>query len=183
MQLLIFLKNLEKKRHLIFLKILIVSSIWLVKDAWIKPRCLQVVQQDLLWVPGYEWLWWCRHFSFSKIVININQSIQSINCESCFADSSTIFTFPSVRPQTWHPSISPLFDILDHTNQIFSESLWCPLSTHPPPLSRYPNTNTQIHKYTNTALVKVAQYGLYFWKGVGMRTSKIMFLTIWCANT
>ena len=82
MQHLIFLKNLEKKRHLIFLKILIVSSIWLVKDAWIKPRCLQVVQQDLLWVPGYEWLWWCRHFSFSKIVININQSIQSINSPS-----------------------------------------------------------------------------------------------------
>ena len=141
--------------------------------------------------------WYCNLFKkFSKLAARYFATIDSLfifwdnifllykYCESCFADSSTIFTFPSVRcPQTWHPSISPLYDILDHTNQIFSESLWCPLSTHPPPLSRYPNTNTQIHKYTNTALVKVAQYGLYFWKGVGMRTSKIMFLTIWCANT
>ena len=62
---------------------------------------------------------------------------------------------PCVRPQAWHPSISPLYDILDHTNQIFSESLWRPLPTHPPPLPRYPNINTQIHKYTNTTLVKV----------------------------
>ena len=32
---------------------------------------------------------------------------RGLNCKSCFADSSSIFTFPSVvRPQTWHPSIS-----------------------------------------------------------------------------
>ena len=51
-----------------------------------------------------------------------------------FQNSSTIFTFrrPSVRGQWWHPTLSPLYDLLDHTNQIFSESLWHPLSTDPP---------------------------------------------------
>ena len=40
----------------------------------------------------------------------------------------------SVRPSTiwWHPTFSPLYEHLDHTNQIFSESLWHPLSTDPP---------------------------------------------------
>ena len=30
---------------------------------------------------------------------------------------------------TSHPTFSPLYDHLDHTKQIFSESLWHPLST------------------------------------------------------
>ena len=46
----------------------------------------------------------------------------------------SIFTFrrPSVRPQRWHPTLSPLYDLSDHINQIFSESLWHLLSTDPP---------------------------------------------------
>ena len=44
--------------YLIFLNVLIVSSIWLVKNARVKASCLQVVQQDLLWVPDHEWWWW-----------------------------------------------------------------------------------------------------------------------------
>ena len=109
------------------------------------------------------------------------------NCESCFADSSSIFTFPSlsvVRPQTWHPSISPLYDILDNTNQIFSENQWRPLSTHSPIttplLPKYKYTNKQIHKYTNIAWVKVigTTCAIFFKK----RTSKIMFPSIWCAD-
>ena len=33
------------------------------------------------------------------------------------------------HPQASHPTFSPLYDHLDHTKQIFSESLWHPLST------------------------------------------------------
>ena len=63
---------------------------------------------------------------------------RGLNCKSCFADSSSIFTFPSVvRPQTWHPSISPLYDILVHY----------PL-TH----QHFLVTQIQIHKYTNTQI-------------------------------
>ena len=36
------------------------------------------------------------------------------------AQLSTFSGWSIVSPQTWHPSISPLYDILDHTNQIFS---------------------------------------------------------------
>ena len=60
------------------------------------------------------------------------------------------------RPQASHPTLSPLYDHLDHTNQVFSESLWHALSIHPTPLTQSPNTNTQMHKYTNTASVKLA---------------------------
>ena len=52
---------------------------------------------------------------------------------------STFSTFNSssipssiVRVQDSHPTLSPLYDLLDHINQIFSESLWHPLSTDPP---------------------------------------------------
>ena len=86
------------------------------------------------------------HKYFPLIVSPIANSVSRILALS----SHSVVRCPlSVRPQASHPSISPLYDILDHTNQIFSESLWHPLSTHPPPLTRDPNTNTQIHKYTN----------------------------------
>ena len=35
-----------------------------------------------------------------------------------------------VSGQAWHPTLSPLYDLLDHTNQLFSESLWHSLSTY-----------------------------------------------------
>ena len=38
-------------------------------------------------------------------------------------NSSTIFTCVSVRDQAWHLHLSPPYDVLDHTNHIFSESL------------------------------------------------------------
>ena len=75
------------------------------------------------------------------------------SCESCFEDSSTIFTFPCVtvvtphllstiwpfRPHKpyifWklmaHSTVSPFYHVLDNMNHIFSESLWHPLSTGP----------------------------------------------------
>ena len=52
----------------------------------------------------------------------------------------------SVCHQAWHPSISPLYDILDHTNQIFSESWWHPLSTDPLPTPPSPTQTHHTHK-------------------------------------
>ena len=56
------------------------------------------------------------------------------NCEFCsrILALSSHSVRPSVCcPQAWHPILSPLYDLLYHTNQIFSESLWHPLSTDP----------------------------------------------------
>ena len=81
---------------------------------------------------------------------------------SASQNSSSIFTFRCSsfvvcrRPQAWHPLLCPLYDLSDHTNWIFSESLRHPLSNHSPPLTGQPHTNRQIHKYTNTASVKNA---------------------------
>ena len=55
-----------------------------------------------------------------------------LSCSQKYYYARPIFTFcPSVRcpSQSWHPTFSHLYDPLDHTNQIFSESLWHPLST------------------------------------------------------
>ena len=46
-------------------------------------------------------------------------------------------------PHRWHLHLSPLYDVLDQTNQIFSESKWLPLSTDP--LTTYPSP-TQTHQ-------------------------------------
>ena len=72
-----------------------------------------------------------------------NSYFVTLYCEFWVQNSCPIFTFrPSVRPQASHPILSQLYDLLDHTNQVFCESLWHALSIHPPPLSRYPNTKT-----------------------------------------
>ena len=104
--------------------------------------------------------------------------------------SHSVVRCPSVRPQASHPLLSPLYDLLDHTNHIFSESLCHPWSIHMPSLACKPNTNTQIHKYTNTQIhkyrfgqkCKQTQHVVYFWKGNGTRTSKINFPVVWHAN-
>ena len=41
--------------------------------------------------------------------------------------------FVVCRPAWWHLLSSPLYDVLDHTNHIFSESWWHPLSSNPLP--------------------------------------------------
>ena len=69
------------------------------------------------------------------------------NCEFCFQNSSSIFTFRRplsvVRPQASHPKFSPLYDVFDHTNHIFFESSWSKdIKTD--------ITKCLIHKYTNT---------------------------------
>ena len=50
-------------------------------------------------------------------------------------------------PHRWHLHLSPLYDVLDHTNHTFSESLWLPLSTDP--LTTHPSP-TQTHKTHQT---------------------------------
>ena len=55
---------------------------------------------------------------------------------------------------------SPLYDVLGHTNHIFSESSWSQdIKTDITKclILKYTNTNTQIHKYTNTAYYKVPE--------------------------
>ena len=77
-----------------------------------------------------------------------------------FQNSSPIFIFrrPSVvRGQAWHPTLSPLYYLLDHTNQIFSESLWHPLSADPP-------TTCPLHFLTHQAHPKLdlsSSYPIY----------------------
>ena len=64
-----------------------------------------------------------------------------------------------ICPAWWHLLLHPLHDVLDHTNHIFSERWWYKdLKNNVPGCltCKYTNTNTQIHKYANTALVKVA---------------------------
>ena len=48
------------------------------------------------------------------------------NCEFCFRilALSSHSVIPSVRGQAWHPTLSPLYDLLDYKNLIFSESFW-----------------------------------------------------------
>ena len=60
----------------------------------------------------------------------------------------SIFTFR--RQQWWHPTLSPLYDLSDHINQIFSESLWHLLSTDPP--TTHPLR--VIHKLRNHTLIQ-----------------------------
>ena len=75
------------------------------------------------------------------------------NCETQLLTdqklSSSIFPCccSFVRPDRWHLHFSPLYDVLDHTNHTFSESLWLPLSTDP--LTTHPSP-TQTHKTHQT---------------------------------
>ena len=66
--------------------------------------------------------------------------------------SSTIFPCSFVVvPHRWHLHLSPLYDVLDHTNHTFSESSWSrDIKTDISKclMHKYTNTNTQIHKYS-----------------------------------
>ena len=103
------------------------------------------------------------------------------HCEICFQNSSSIFTFrrPSVvRGQAWHPTFSPQYDVLDHTNYIFSESSWSKdIKTDITKclMHKYTNTNTQIHKYSIWRSARKTQHVVYFWKEDCSRISKIIF--------
>ena len=59
-----------------------------------------------------------------------------------------------------HPFLSPLNELLDHTNHIFSESAWSKdIKTVITKclIQKDTNTDTQIHKYTHTAYDKVPE--------------------------
>ena len=56
----------------------------------------------------------------------------------------------SVCGQAWHPTFAPLYDVLDQTNHIFSESSWSKdIKTD--------ITKCLIHKYTNTQIQHVTE--------------------------
>ena len=92
------------------------------------------------------------------------------NCETQLLTdqklSSPIFTCCLVGcPDRWHIHLSPLFDVLDHTNHTFSESLWHPLytdplTTHPSPTQTHqthqthPEPNRPDHFSTHSAVFK-----------------------------
>merc|ERR1712110_124241 len=61
----------------------------------------------------------------------------------------------SVRPSRM--VTSPLYDILGHTNHIFSESSWSRISKLILPSVSYSNTQIQIHKYTNTQIQHITK--------------------------
>ena len=85
---------------------------------------------------------------------HLNLHKRLVDCETQrFPDqklSSSIFTCCLSRPapHRWHLHLYPQCDVLDHTNQIFSESFWHPLSidpltTHPSP---WPTQTHQTHQ-------------------------------------
>ena len=101
-----------------------------------------------------EWwcCWRCRAWNESSKSQIRSQQMFMVNCRDFIFSRSTIrnhvcgycSTFlPVWLSQTWHLSFSQL--CLDHTNHIFSESTWQPLSTDPPTTHSPP---TQAHRHT-----------------------------------
>ena len=99
-----------------------------------------------------------------RMIINIMMIIVmiKINCETQRLKlSSTIFTCccPS-RMVT-----SPFYDVLGHTNHIFSESSWSKdIRTDITKclIHKYTNTNTQIHKYSKLTVTVKTHHVAYF---------------------
>ena len=91
--------------------------------------------------------------------------------------SSSIFTFCSSSSSSLRPAsvTSPLYDVLGHTNHIFSESSWSQdIKTDITKclILKYTNTNTQIHKYSILQSARKTQHVVYFWKEDCSRGSK-----------
>ena len=79
-------------------------------------------------------------------------------CEFCFRialSSDSVVRRPS--SQLWHPSFSPLYDVLNLTTHIFSESLWHVLFTDAPVMTMkktHANTKTKTKTMTKTKWLK-----------------------------
>ena len=81
---------------------------------------------------------------------------------------------------------SPLYDVLGHTNHIFSESSWSQdIKTDITKclILKYTNTNTQIHKYSIWQSARKTQHVVYFWKEDCSEVSKMIFTCVKRANT
>ena len=79
--------------------------------------------------------------------VRLNKSDYVIARPSVLQVTSWVALPSLVIPHRWRLHISPLYDVLDHTNQIFSESLWHPLSTDS--LTTHPSP-TQTHQTHQT---------------------------------
>ena len=101
---------------------------------------------------GGSWYWCsvsdmnvdCRHFSrWSEMVPPGGESDNVVNSVSRILALSSHSVF---RVQARHPTFCPQYDFLDHTNQIFSERFWHPLSTDPPTTHPSPFLTHQTHQ-------------------------------------
>ena len=101
---------------------------------------------------GGSWYWCsvsdmnvdCRHFSrWSEMVPPGGESENVVNSVSRILALSS---HSVVRIQARHPTFCPQYDFLDHTNQIFSERFWHPLSTDPPTTHPSPFLTHQTHQ-------------------------------------
>ena len=82
---------------------------------------------------GMWWLSSCGPGSKCRYCIWLVQNIQFANS---FSRILALSSHSVVRPQASHPTLSRLYDLVDHTNQIISESLWHLLSTTDPPTTQ-----------------------------------------------
>ena len=81
-------------------------------------------------------------------IFSVLKSVPAKACsKKCTAGSKV--ARPPARPsrkKNLESSINQLYDVLDHTNHIFSESSWHPLSTDPPPTHPSPTQTHHTHK-------------------------------------
>ena len=105
-----------------------------------------------------EYFWWGLHTRRiyicppGKILSNVANTYIHI-----YMNSFPVLTFQClcVRHAAWHPSFSPLYHLLDHTNLLFSERIWHPLPTtlahqpltHHPPWPTIPTQNRFLGKF------------------------------------
>ena len=104
-----------------------------------------------LFARGSLALWVQRKISAGRINEDILTKKQHIDLILCHTKTIFSVSFPNIKymqlrilpswilpyllsfvrsSQAWHPTFSPLYDLLDRTNQIFSDSSWHPLLIH-----------------------------------------------------
>ena len=102
-----------------------------------------------------------------KIYRNISDALGRVRSDHEYCEtqrlklSSSIFTCCCPSRMV----ISPLYDVLGHTNHIFSESSWSQdIKTDITKclILKYTNTNTQIHKYSILQSARKTQHVVYF---------------------
>lgn len=71
------------------------------------------------------WSWWLWLLAPEGALWGL--TFHGILEEFRIQNSNPIFTFRQ-SPQSWHPTFPPLYDSLNNTNYIFSESFWQPLN-------------------------------------------------------
>ena len=87
--------------------------------------------------------YWCKVKFLAEY--HLNKIVDGRYCEFCFRIPT--LSLHSVVIRAWTSvTFSPLYGVIDHTNQIFSESFWQPLSTDPPNTRPSPFLTHQTHQ-------------------------------------